>query len=101
QRQPVVLFEPNDLQLVEGEPSLRRNYFDDIIEQYALAYEKTRSQYKRVVSQRNALLKQSSDINSQMFAWNLRLVDLGEKLVAERLKLLERVNIELGKTYSS
>ena len=33
-RQPVVLFEPNDLQLLESEPSLRRNYFDNVIEQY-------------------------------------------------------------------
>lgn len=101
QRQPVVLFEPNDLQLVEGEPSLRRNYFDDIIEQYTPAYEKNRLQYKRVVSQRNALLKQASGADSQMFAWNLRLVDLGEKLVAERLKLLERINLKLSDTYSS
>jgi DNA replication and repair protein RecF len=101
QRQPVVLFEPNDLQLVEGEPSLRRNYFDDVIEQYALAYEKIRSQYKRIVSQRNALLKQSSSADSQLFAWNLRLVDLGEKLVAERLKIIDLINNKLGETYSS
>lgn len=101
QRQPVVLFEPNDLQLVEGEPSLRRNYFDDIIEQYAPAYEKNRSQYKRVVSQRNALLKQAFGVDSQMFAWNLRLVDLAEKLVSERLQLLERINAKLTDTYSS
>lgn len=101
QRQPIVLFEPNDLQLIESEPSLRRNYFDDIIEQYTLGYEKNRSQYKRVIAQRNALLKQGGNINSQLFAWNLRLVDLGEKLVAERLKLLEKINKTLSETYST
>jgi len=100
QRQPIVLFEPNDLQFIESEPSLRRNYFDDIIEQYTSGYEKNRSQYKRVIAQRNALLKQGGNIDSHMFAWNLRLVDLGEKLVAERLKLLENINKKLSETYS-
>lgn len=101
QRQPTILFEPNDLQLVESEPSLRRNYFDNIIEQYTPGYEKNRSQYKRVVAQRNALLKQGGNIDSQIFAWNLRLVDLGEKLVTERLKLLEQINKNLTQTYSA
>lgn len=101
QRQPTILFEPNDLQLVESEPSLRRNYFDNIIEQYIPGYEKNRSQYKRVVAQRNALLKQGGNIDSQIFAWSLRLVDLGEKLITERLKLLEQINKNLTQTYSA
>jgi DNA replication and repair protein RecF len=101
QRQPTILFEPNDLQLVESEPSLRRNYFDDIIEQYTPGYEKNRAQYKRVIAQRNALLKQGGSIDSQIFAWNLRLVDLGEKLVTERLQLLEQINKKLPQTYSA
>ncbi len=60
QKQPIVLFEPNDLRLIENEPSLRRNYFDDLLEQYVTSYEQHRSHYKRVLAQRNALLKQGS-----------------------------------------
>lgn len=101
QKQPVVLFEPNDLQLIENEPSQRRDYFDNVIEQYQAPYEKARHQYKRVVSQRNALLKQGSRGNSQLFAWNLRLVDLGEMLVNQRLGLLKEINRTLAKTYST
>lgn len=100
-RQPVVLFEPNDLQLLENEPSLRRSYFDDIIEQYAAGYEKYRNHYKRALSQRNALLKQGSRYASQLFAWNLRLVDLGEQLVVRRLWLADRINGLLSETYSA
>jgi DNA replication and repair protein RecF len=101
QKQPLVLFEPNDLQLIEGEPSLRRNYFDDVVEQYAQGYGKIRSDYRRVVAQRNALLKQGSRGSSQLFAWNLRLVDLGEQLVEQRLKLIGTINSSLVETYSS
>lgn len=99
-RQPVVLFEPNDLQLIEGEPSPRRHYLDDLIEQYVPAYEQHRAHYKRVLAQRNALLKQGTRGTSQLFAWNLRLVDLGEQLVAQRLKLLAAINESVDSTYT-
>ena len=101
QKQPVVLFEPNDLQLIESEPSLRRNYFDNVIEQYVYGFERLRTNYKRVVSQRNVLLKQGQRGNSQLFAWNLRLADLGEQLVRHRLALLDLINNSLADTYST
>lgn len=99
--QPVVLFEPNDLQLIESEPTLRRSYLDDLIEQYIPEYEKYRSHYKRVLSQRNALLKQGPRANSQLFAWNLRLADLGEQLVTRRLELLASINEEITNIYTT
>lgn len=100
QKQPIVLFEPNDLRLIDGEPTLRRNYCDDLLEQYTPGYEQHRSHYKRVVSQRNALLKQGSRGTSQLFAWNLRMVDLGEQLVKRRLELIEAVNESISTVYS-
>lgn len=99
-KQPIVLFEPNNLQLIENEPSHRRNYFDDLLEQYVAGYEQHRSHYRRIVAQRNALLKQGKHGGSQLFAWNLRLVDLGEQLVSQRLRLLEAVNQSISTTYS-
>ncbi len=99
-KQPIVLFEPNDLQLVENEPSHRRAYFDDLIEQYVASYEQHRSHYKRVLAQRNALLKQGDRSSSQLFAWDLRLVDLGEQLVKQRLGLIEAVNQSVSTIYS-
>lgn len=99
-KQPVVLFEPNDLRLIESEPVLRRSYFDDLLEQYIPGYEQHRAHYKRVLSQRNALLKQGARGSAQLFAWNLRLVDLGEQLVSQRLSLLQTINSSVSTTYS-
>lgn len=101
QKQPLVLFEPNDLRLIGGEPSLRRDYFDDIIESYLPEYSGIRKRYQRTVSQRNALLKQPARANSQLFAWNLRLVELGERLTTQRRQLLRNINQALPKIYSS
>lgn len=99
-KQPLVLFEPNHLLLIEGEPTLRRNYFDDLLEQYISGYEQHRAHYRRVLTQRNALLKQGPRGSSQLFAWNLRLVDLGEQLVKQRLGLVEAVNRSISPTYN-
>lgn len=100
QKQPIVLFEPNDLRLIEDEPSLRRSYLDNLLEQYVAGYEQHRVHYKRVLAQRNALLKQGARAGSQLFAWNLRLVDLGEQIVKQRLALIAVINESISTTYS-
>ena len=101
QKQPIVLFEPNDMQLIEGEPVDRREYLDNLIEQYLSGYDKLQNQYRRVLAQRNALLKQSSQAGTQMFAWNLRLTDLGEQIIKKRLQLIASINEAISTTYSS
>lgn len=100
-KQPVVLFEPNDLLLFHQEPQMRREYLDQIIEQLVPGFATNRRAYKRVVSQRNALLKRGESLGtSQLFAWNIRLSELGEKIVTERLKIIEILNKELPALYS-
>lgn len=97
---PVVLFEPNDLFLLSGDPSARRLYFDDIIAKYSPGYENLLKKYKRVVAQRNSLLKQGHSGTSQIFAWNLRLCELASEIVKKRIELVELINKNLAKTYN-
>lgn len=52
-----VLFAPEDLQLVRGDPSDRRRFLDDLLAQRRPAYAAARQDYRRVLRQRNALLK--------------------------------------------
>lgn len=90
---PTVLFEPNHLLLIAGAPELRRNFLDDLIEQTLLSYAATRRHYRRVVSQRNALLKKGfQTASSQIFVWNLRLSELAGKIASERLALVGKIN---------
>ena len=97
---PVVLFEPNDLLLLSGSPELRRNFLDDLIEQTVPTYGATRRHYKRVLAQRNALLKQSRHSHDQLFVWNLRLSELGGKIAHERASLIERFGSQATNLYS-
>ncbi len=97
---PAVLFEPNHLLLLHGSPEPRRDYLDDLLELLVPGYTKTRRDYRRTLAQRNALLKHGSNVRQQLFAWNIRLSDLGAQIVRERAALTQRLNQKLGPLYA-
>jgi DNA replication and repair protein RecF len=97
---PTVLFEPNHLTLLTGSPEQRRNFLDDLIEQTVSGFGTTKRVYRRVLSQRNALLKKGYHVaSSQVFVWNLRLSELGGRIAAERCKLIDAINQHATDTY--
>lgn len=85
---PVVLFEPSHLQLLTGSPERRRTFLDGMLERQVLGYGTLTRQYARSLSQRNALLKSGSSGKSQLFAWNIRLSELGGRIAAHRKALV-------------
>lgn len=97
---PVVLFEPNHLQLLSGSPELRRDYLDLLLEQLEPGYGSLRRQYKRALTQRNALLKNESGDTGQLFAWNIRLSTLGGQVADSRLGLIGLLNDKLASAYA-
>jgi DNA replication and repair protein RecF len=97
---PVVLFEPNHLQMLAGNPERRRDYLDDLLEQTTVGYGPVRRQYKRTLAQRNNLLKQSPTVPaSQLFPWDIRLSQLGGQVARARAQLTETINAELPALY--
>jgi DNA replication and repair protein RecF len=97
---PIVLFEPNHLQLLSGGPENRRVYLDDLIEQKFLNYAKVRRDYTRILSQRNSLLKQPNlPSQAQLFPWNIRLSQLAGKIVQARHQLVKDLNSKTNKLY--
>jgi DNA replication and repair protein RecF len=98
---PVVLFEPNHLQLLHGSPDGRRSYLDDILEQVRPGYTSFRRNYRRILAQRNALLKRPSRPTSQeLFPWNLRLGELGATMARARADLCVQLASEIGPLYA-
>lgn len=97
---PIVLFEPNHLFLFQGAPDLRRNYLDDIIEQITPGFATFRKQYRRVLRQRNALLKRGAASKQELFPWNLRLSELGAVIARERQQLVRLLDDELPELYA-
>lgn len=97
---PLVLFEPNHLQLLHGAPELRRDFLDNLLEQTMPGFGGLRRQYKRALSQRNALLKlEPNHAEQQLFAWNVRLSELGGQVAEQRVGLINTLSASLEKLY--
>jgi DNA replication and repair protein RecF len=92
-----VLFLPQDLGTIEGSPSQRRRHLDSVLSQADSAYAQTASDYGRVLTQRNALLKQLQERNDaatsrngparqddQLPFWDDQLTELGAALMRAR-----------------
>lgn len=99
QKQPVVIFEPYDLFLLHGDPQKRREYLDNLLGQLDPAYQKTRREYKRILAQRNSLLKQNNRDNHVVFALNIKLSETAAVIFHKRKQLIEKLNEELENTY--
>lgn len=98
---PVVVFEPEHLRLLHGGPTGRRDYLDGLLEQTTPGYAKLSRDYKRTVAQRNSLLKrQIRSDDAQLFAWNVRLSQLGGKIVEARTGLIEQIGERIEELYN-
>jgi DNA replication and repair protein RecF len=88
----VVLFLPQDLTLVEGSPSDRRRYIDIALGQVDPAYGQALSEYSKVLTQRNALLKQLQErggLDAQLEFWDERLCEHGAVIINARAAALD------------
>ena len=88
----VVLFAPEDLQLVKGSPSLRRKFIDIELGQIKPIYLADLSNYNHFLRQRNAYLKSSTYVD-QAFLTVLdeQLIDYGCRVIRHRLDFLEKL----------
>jgi len=91
----VVLFVPEDVNLVSGSPSLRRRYLDVMLCQIDSHYCRTLAGYNQIVTQRNALLRDLGERGgdpAQLTFWNERLVEHGAQLIARRREAIDSLD---------
>jgi DNA replication and repair protein RecF len=98
---PVVLFEPDDLRLLNGSPTRRRQFIDRFISQLDPAYAVAIRRYDRALKQRNTLLKRPMASDDDLFAWNVSLSDYGAVIIQKRIECIDRLNNRLNQTYDS
>lgn len=99
QKYPVVLFEPEDLRLLHGSPTRRRQFIDRFISQLNPLYGPTLRKYERALKQRNNLLKNAAISNDELFAWNISLAEHGAFIIEQRIAFIEEINQNLGTLY--
>ncbi|RKL64528.1 DNA replication/repair protein RecF [Thermoanaerobacteraceae bacterium SP2] len=93
-----VFFSPDDLNLIKGEPSLRRKFLDTVIYHIKPGYIKYLQVYYRVLAHRNTLLKavkKNPSLSDNIDPWDLQLCDTGSRIFTERLKFLERIGPDI------
>lgn len=98
-----VLFRPEDLQMLTGEPALRRKYLNTMLIQTIPGYMKQLQTYQKVLTQRNALLfqmKQGNATRSALEIWDSQLVDSGSQIIAARLELVDFLSSQMPEPYS-
>ena len=98
---PVVLFEPMDLHLVTGSPSLRRDFIDRIISQISLEYRMELKQFHRLIVQRNALLKKiraGEASTNELDQWDNLLSPIGRNIITHRKELFAFIDQHIAET---
>ncbi|WP_432488085.1 DNA replication/repair protein RecF [Kineococcus sp. SYSU DK018] len=101
-----VLFAPEDLALVKGDPDGRRRYLDDLLVTRWPRVAGVRSDYERVLRQRTALLKSAGAAlrggrgdASTLEVWDEHLASVGAELLSARLALLGDLRGPAGQAY--
>jgi DNA replication and repair protein RecF len=101
-----VLFAPEDLALVKGDPSNRRRFLDELLVSLVPRHSATRADYDRVLKQRNALLKSAragkltSAHEATLDVWDQHMARAGAELLHARLELVDRLRPHLAKAYA-
>lgn len=102
-----VLFAPEDLGIIRGDPSARRRFLDELLVMHTPRLAGVLSDYERVVRQRNTLLKSaraarvSREGLSTLDVWNERLVEFGAVIMSERALLVNQLQVPLRTAYES
>ena len=107
-----VLFAPEDLALVKGDPGERRRFLDELLVATAPRYAAVRADYERVLKQRTALLKSAGakghlrgtareSMTSTLDAWDAQLARAGAPLLAGRMRLAAALRPHLTAAYEA
>ena len=99
-----VLFAPEDLMLVRGDPAERRRFLDDLLSMRRPAYAAARGEYEKVLRQRNALLKEARRRGGvpdpTLHDWTQVLVRTGAQLLAARIAVVHALSGPVDDAYA-
>lgn len=106
-----VVFAPDDLTLVKGDPSDRRRFLDDLLVLRAPRLAGVRADYDRILRQRNSLLKTAGGARrgsssaegalATLSVWDSHLARTGGELLAERLRLVDALRPHVTTAYAA
>ncbi len=90
-----VFFSPEDLNIIKEGPAGRRRFIDLELSQLDRIYLSNLSNYNRIISQRNSLLKDiygQKNLIETLDIWDMQLVSYGNKILKRRKEFIEQIN---------
>lgn len=102
---PVVLLTPEDHALTQGSPAERRKLMDSVISQGSAVYLNVILEYAKILKQRAALLNRihefrEKNLNSELAAFTLKLVELGTEIIEYRKKFVDQFSALVKDVYT-
>lgn len=103
-----VLFAPEDLAIVKGDPANRRSFIDHVLIQRAPRYHSVISDLERIIRQRTALLRSAvghhrrtdrQSVEQTLAVWDDQLISTGAELLRGRLKLIDEMSDPVAESY--
>jgi DNA replication and repair protein RecF len=103
-----ITFSPEDLILVKGDPGQRRYFLDELLVQKSSSYAGIKTDYERVLKQRNALLKSAGparrnnldSVLTTLDIWNEQLINFGSQIILARHQIINELLPYVSKSYS-
>jgi DNA replication and repair protein RecF len=95
---PLVLFSPENIMMVKGEPALRRKFIDDLISQVNKEYYIVLMKYTKEIAHRNYLLKgikEGKVKKDSLLIWNQQITGNGIRILAARVAAIAALNSTL------
>ncbi len=96
----VVVFTPDDLYLVKGSPSRRRNYIDYILKEVSNEYRLLADNYYRILKKRNELLKKSPVSESTYKLLSELFIEYSAKIITARITFINLLDSLAAKNFS-
>ena len=95
-RVKMVVFSPDEMELIQGSPEIRRRYLDRTYFHVTRSHLKNLKLYKRILTQRNLLLKRRLFKTPELDVWSERLAEAGAKIIDGRYELVDILNRKLA-----
>ncbi len=104
-----VMFAPEDLSLVKGDPAARRRFLDQLLVQSSPKFAGVIADYEKVLRQRNSLLRSAAKstsglerdtLHSTLAVWDERLVEFGSQIMAGRVDVLNTIREPAAAAYA-
>ena len=99
----VVLFTPDDINILKGSPSNRRKFLNIMISQLRPLYMFALSEYTNAMNQRNTYLKQiklENRAEDMLDIWDMKLAELGMKIYSYRKEFIEKISEKIQNVHS-